>query len=162
MPIRMVFQHIVGFTARAFHPYLTSPFLIKLLDQHLIRRRDNMAQLLEAVLPQEVELGAHSGVVLLQNGKVHRFIWTHVVIRPWGFDVGPQCSSCRVLKPWEANWVNGDIVLKCKWCGESSRFRKPSDMRMLGDVAQKSSAGCWGLITRTDTTHSEASKAGSR
>jgi hypothetical protein len=139
-----MFNHIVGFSAETFNPYLTSPFLIRLLDQHLIRRH-NMVWVLQTILPQEVELGAHTNVVLIQEGSQLTFVWTHPVNRPWGHHVRPQCERCSVLKPWMIKWDNKDVVLSCRTCGNRHRFSKPRELVMSGD-AEKSRDGLWGFI----------------
>jgi hypothetical protein len=101
-----------------------------------------MVSALEMILPQEVELGAHTGVVLLQQCKQRTFVWTHPTNRPWGYDLRPQCERCQVLKPWVVKKSDKLIcVLTCGACGHTLRFNKPDKLVMLG---KDSKAGWWG------------------
>jgi hypothetical protein len=103
-----------------------------------------MVSTLNAILPQEVELGAHTGVVLLQEGEQRTFIWTHPANRPWGFDVRPQCDKCQVLKPWATRLEKMTIFLTCKNCGHTVKFNRPNGLHMMGSI-HHSPGGWWGF-----------------
>jgi hypothetical protein len=130
-----------------------SPFLIKTLDQHLMRGH-SLRQVFSAILPQEVELGAHTGVVLLEQHQQLTYVWTHPGVRPWGFEVRPQCDQCLVLKPWKVTWEEWTIILKCR-CGYELRFIKPPGLIIFGGKPNwRSTAGIWGYQTyRIDSTN---------
>ncbi|KAF8235820.1 hypothetical protein L208DRAFT_1376400 [Tricholoma matsutake] len=57
--------------------------------------------LLEKLLQESVELGAHSGmVVYLRQGGVYEYFWAHPAARPLGVILPLNCSSCGCLDSW--------------------------------------------------------------
>jgi hypothetical protein len=98
------------------------------------------------ILPQEVEMGAHSGVLLFSSGQQRTYIWTHPVSRPWGIDQPQQCGKCGVLKSWKPKiqGTTGPITLVCSACGNKPPpIAKPDRTLVHLSNGPGSSGGSW-------------------
>lgn len=57
--------------------------------------------LLENILRESVELGAHSGIIVYtQQGGIYEYVWAHPVTRPLGVVLPLNCGTCGHLGPW--------------------------------------------------------------
>jgi hypothetical protein len=104
-------------------------------------------------LCQDIGLGAHGDVILVVpdcSGKWTEchFIWSHVARRPWGMDVGLQCTGCYCLCPWSKPIVNqGVVVISCKFCRKQLTYSKPANLEWEGSMMEVG-GGEWYVVHR--------------
>src|SRR3981189_3482526 len=119
-----------------------APFFIKAFKQYFICGPP-LAAAFKMVLPQEVELGAHSNIMLFTQELQCSYVG---LPNPWGTTQPQQCSACGILKPWKPKLRSDLIVLACSNCGRKlPPILKPASklVCLSNDQKSRSTAGVW-------------------
>lgn len=116
----------MAFAQMTFHPINTDTYLANVSQQWFIHHREPTSG-----IQTQVSLGAHSDMYLFRDGQATRYVWSHIVDKPFGEPSPYQCpeETCWSIRPWTAkvekvNEGIQSIMLKCKNCGFSQVYHK--------------------------------------
>ncbi|KIK80061.1 hypothetical protein PAXRUDRAFT_65312, partial [Paxillus rubicundulus Ve08.2h10] len=162
---RFRFSSTIAFDAPRFQPFMTWPFLVRIIEATFVE-----GHAIEAAVPHALaysgRLGQHTGVYIMTpcptslatQQVIHttKYVWSHRNHRPWGETLPLQCPQCGALKMWSpARYVSGTYIFHCRHprCGRDAvtgafvkkavtyKFKKPDNVEVLSKG--KTDAWAW-------------------
>ncbi|KAH7919746.1 hypothetical protein BV22DRAFT_1133620 [Leucogyrophana mollusca] len=129
------FSSLWAFGAPGLHPNAVVPFVVAFCQRVVVEGAQPL-KIIAKLLAASSRLNLHSDVLhispatsSLHHAEVHRYVWSHKTIRPWGSSLPVQCPKCKCLKSWSSPTRQDNAYIFTCASGVGECQRKPSRQR---------------------------------
>ncbi|PPQ75853.1 hypothetical protein CVT26_001352 [Gymnopilus dilepis] len=134
-----IFDRTIAFSQPHLQLSLLSLFLQRSAELLFIQDKTGF----EPLLLGSESLGAHTSIVVFEGSKGTRYVWAHIVDRPFGQEIPFQCT-CGALKSFQlASKTETKITLCCRTCMAAKEFDAPLGLTWINPTAQSDRHGLW-------------------
>lgn len=151
--LSMKATRVIAFAATAVQAVLTGPFFISFAYRVYIEGVPLSDSTISTLLDQSIFLGRHTAVWIFSRHPssiagtltVSVYKWTEETIRPYGEDIGLQCTACGGLSCRKGSADDQfTITVKCESCTFAFKVKRPEGQVKLKRKGEK------GIWTRND------------